>query len=196
MLDARLCLYSTIFILNVSILSSSVRPFRISIPQSILDEIQTKLSYSNFPEPYESFPEGENEWTRGTSIRYLKELREFWYNGTSSGNSDSVAKSTYDWRVTEAALNEEMPQFITKIDDFDVHFIHARSPHPHAIPLLFTHGWPGSFLECRKILPLLTRPTNTSDQAFHLICPSIPGYGFSSKPKKAGFGAKQAAELF
>lgn len=147
------------------------------------------MALATFPEPYITSQTSDEKWARGTDVEYLKTLHAFWYNGSTAG------APKYDWRAREAVMNARMPQFKTQIGEFDVHFVHQRSRDPNAVPLLFSHGWPGSFLECTRILRRLTNPS-PGKQAFHVVCPSIPGYGFSSAPTRPGFGARQAAEVF
>ena len=111
-----------------------------------------------------------------------------------SGLADYWAED-FDWKKQVAILNE-MPQFTTQLNGNTVHFVHKRSTRPDAVPLLIVHGWPGSFWECHKAIPLYTEPENSQSPAFHVVCPSIPGYGFSSKPTARGFDQQAAAELF
>lgn len=142
------------------------------------------------------------------SMPYLESFLDFWRRSVKrtlsanvtdadtdqSSNSNQDA-SLHDWRATESRLNQ-LPHYLFHHPDGQIiHFVHVRSSGPNAIPLLFSHGWPGSFLECEKILPLLVNPP-PNQPAFHVICPSIPGYGFSSAPKHAGVGVKKVAEYF
>lgn len=176
----------------------TILPFRITIPQSRLTLLQQHLALVSLPTAIEpdlsaastdadrQKMRAEQEWARGTSVRYLDRLLTYW-------------RTSYDWRKREAALNT-LPHFTTQIDGLTIHFVHARSTvateAKPAVPLLFVHGWPGSFLECTKILPLLTSPSASSQLSFDVVCPSLPGYGFSSIPSRSGFGPRRAAQIF
>jgi len=156
----------------------SVRPFKIEISDDDLKDLQTRLQKTILPISLDE----EEPWKRGMDLAYTKELLEYW-------------KTTYDWRAHERKLNE-MEQFKTTIDGLEVHFVHVRSKQPNAEPLLLVHGWPGSFLECSKVLPMLVDPLNhggSADDAFHFVCPSLPGYGFS---QHGGLDQKEVADLF
>ena len=118
------------------------------------------------------------DWSQGVPLDYLRELCDYWADG-------------YDWRATEARLNAR-PQFRTVIDGLAVHFVHVRSPRPDALPLIITHGWPGSVVEFGKVIGPLSDPDDAAD-AFHVVCPSLPGYGFSGKPDSAGWGIERIA---
>ncbi len=116
-------------------------------------------------------------------LAYTRELAAYWADD-------------YDWRSREAALNR-FDQFMTEIDGLNVHFIHQRSPHAAALPLLITHGWPGSIVEFHKVIePLVSPPTGRAEDAFHVICPSLPGYGFSGKPTRTGWGVETIAQAW
>ncbi len=116
-------------------------------------------------------------------LAYIRELAGYW-------------AEAYDWRSREAALNR-FDQAITEIDGLDIHFIHQRSPHPDAFPLLITHGWPGSIVEFHKVIePLVNPPTGRPEDAFHVVCPSLPGYGFSGKPTRTGWGVEKIAQAW
>ena len=118
-----------------------------------------------------------DDWSQGIPLNYTRELAAYWAND-------------YDWRSREAALNR-FDQFTTEIDGLDIHFIHQRSPHEDAFPLVITHGWPGSIVEFHKVIEPLTNPTaygGRAEDAFHVVCPSLPGYGFSGKPTRTGLG--------
>ncbi|WP_414940360.1 epoxide hydrolase family protein [Amycolatopsis sp. cmx-11-51] len=154
-----------------------MKPFRVEIPQADLDDLNRRISTTRWPE---NLP-GEG-WTRGVPTAYLKELAEYW-------------RTSYDWRAAEARLNR-FPQYITEIDGANVHFLHVRSPEPDATPLLVTHGWPGSVAEFLDVIEPLTDPrANGGDpaDAFHLVIPSIPGYGFSGSTPGAGWGLPRIA---
>jgi pimeloyl-ACP methyl ester carboxylesterase len=155
-----------------------VRDFRIETPQADLDDLRERLLRTRWPDP--STVEG---WTQGVPLDYLRDLCDYWANG-------------YDWRRVEAELNS-YPQFVTGLDgggddSVDVHFLHVRSPHEDALPLILTHGWPGSVVEFLDVIGELTDPADGAD-AFHLVIPSLPGYGFSAKPRTAGWGVERIA---
>lgn len=154
-------------------------PFRIAIPDTELHDLQRRLERIRWPDQI-----GE-PWAYGTDEAYLRELCRYW-------------QQEFDWRAREAALNG-FDQVMVPLGDHLVHCIHQRSTHEHAQPLLITHGWPGSFCEFEKIIPLLTQPERFGGDpadAFHVVCPSIPGYGFSRAPTRPGFQPKACAELF
>jgi len=159
---------------------NSIKPFTIEVPEAVLNDLRERLSRTRFPDQIEN-----ERWKYGTELSYLKELCTYWISG-------------FDWRVQESALNR-FAHFRTEIDGLSVHFIHQQSREKNAIPLIITHGWPGSFMEFTKIIGPLTDPAahgGRPEDAFHVICPSIPGYGFSEAPKKSGFGCKQVAVTF
>jgi epoxide hydrolase len=149
-----------------------VRPFRIDVPQVDLDDLRQRLTRTRWP--------GElpgTGWSRGVPLGYLKQLAGYWADG-------------FDWRRHEAELNE-LPQFVTTIDGQDIHFLHVRSPEPDALALVLTHGWPSSPVEFLKILAPLSDPrAHGADpgDAFHLVVPSLPGYGFSTPVREPGWG--------
>ncbi|HYW23617.1 MAG TPA: epoxide hydrolase [Terriglobales bacterium] len=159
---------------------SEIRSFRIDIPQSDLDDLRDRLTRTRWPD---ELP--DTGWTRGVPLGYLRELAEYW-------------RTTYDWRRYEARLNE-FPQFTTTIDGAGVHFLHVRSPEPGALPLVLTHGWPGSVVEFLDVIGPLTDPRrhggNPGD-AFHLVIPSIPGYGFSGPTHEAGWTTDRVARAW
>ncbi|KAA8572014.1 hypothetical protein EYC84_001945 [Monilinia fructicola] len=161
---------------------ADVQPFTISVPQDKIDVLRTKLSVATFPDELPS----ESPWEQGPPLSEIKRLTEKW--------------KTWDWRSVESSLKEQ-PQFTTKIevdgfDELDIHFLHQESPVKNAIPLLFVHGWPGSFLEVLKILPHVPIPASTPSPhpSFHIVAPSLPNFGFSSGVKKRGFAMAQYAE--
>ena len=148
---------------------SEVRPFRINVPQHDLDDLRDRLARTRLA------PELSQDWTHGTPRGYLAELVEYW-------------QTKFDWRAVEAKLNE-MPQFQSVVDDVDLHFVHARGTGPQPYPLLFSHGWPGSFWEVHKIIGPLTDPAahgGDPADAFDVVAPSLPGYGFSTHPGTPG----------
>jgi pimeloyl-ACP methyl ester carboxylesterase len=154
-------------------------PFRIDIPDSDIDALHARLDAARWPDQIGA------PWVYGTDIGYLKELCRYW-------------RHDFDWRAQEARLNR-FDQFKTTIGDHELHFIHQRSTNTHAQPLLITHGWPGSVSEFTKIIEPLTQPERFGGDwrdAFHVVCPSIPGYGFSRAPRQPGFQPRACAELF
>ncbi len=150
-----------------------VTPFEIAISDEEIADLQVRLRRARFPEK-----ETVADWGQGIPLAYVAELADYWAN-------------TYDWREREARLNR-FPQFTTELDGLDIHFIHARSPHDNALPLLMTHGWPGSVVEFMKVIEPLINPPDPTD-AFHVVCPSLPGYGWSAKPATTGWGTKKIA---
>ncbi len=147
--------------------SPAVHPFRIAVPDGDLTDLRERLSRTRWPER-ECVP----DWTQGIPLDYTRELAAYWADG-------------YDWRAREAALNR-FDQFVTDIDGVDIHFIHQRCANPDALPLIITHGWPGSIVEFSKVIEPLSRD-------FHVVCPSLPGYGFSGKPTAAGWNIERIA---
>lgn len=151
--------------------------FEVRIPDAVLDDLRERLSRTRFPDQLEGA-----EWDYGTELGYLKELCDFWRDG-------------FDWRAQEHELNR-FDQFKTSIDGLGVHFIHACSKAPHALPIVITHGWPGSIFEFTKIINPLRDPLThggRAEDAFHVVCPSIPGYAFSDPPRGPGFDVKSMA---
>ncbi|MFD7547802.1 epoxide hydrolase family protein [Streptomyces sp. NPDC059816] len=148
----------------------TLRPFRIEIPQAALDDLRERLVRTRWP----SETEGQG-WGRGVPVGYLKELAAYWADG-------------YDWRAWESRLNAH-PQFTTEIDGQDIHFLHVRSENADALPLILTHGWPGSVVEFLELIEPLARD-------FHLIIPSIPGFGFSGPPRGAGWNSQRIARAW
>jgi epoxide hydrolase len=155
-------------------------PFRLDIPDAAIDDLRRRLARTRWPEP-----ETVNDWSQGMPLSYLQDLCRYWGDD-------------YDWRSREARLNS-FPQFRTEIDGLGIHFIHVRSPHPGALPLVLTHGWPGSVVEFLKVIHPLTDPVahggNASD-AFDVVGPSLPGFGFSDKPGQPGWGLDRIADAW
>lgn len=157
-----------------------IRPFRVEIPQADLDDLRERLARTRWSEELPGVG-----WSRGVPVGYLKELADHWRTG-------------YDWRVWEAKLNE-YPQFTTEIDGQSVHFLHVRSPEPDALPLILTHGWPGSVVEFLGVIGPLTDPrTHGGDpaDAFDVVIPSIPGFGFSGPTHEAGWDSARVARAW
>jgi pimeloyl-ACP methyl ester carboxylesterase len=160
--------------------NSAIRPFRISVPEDQLVDLRRRIVATRWPDR-----ETVNDRSQGVQLAELKEMVRYW--GTD-----------YDWRKAEARLNA-FPQFITSIDDVDIHFIHVRSRHPNALPVIITHGWPGSVIEQLKIIDPLTDPTahgGRAEDAFDVVIPSLPGYGFSGKPKGTGWDPDRIARAW
>ena len=157
-----------------------IRPYRLAVPDQAIADLRGRLQRTRWPDDYI-----DHDWDFGTDQTYLKALCAYWADG-------------YDWRVREAKLNA-LPHFIAPIEGHEIHFIHARSTAPKAQPLLITHGWPGSFVEMQKIIPMLTEPQrfggDVSD-AFDVVVPSLPGYGFSGKPVTAGWDIHRIARAW
>ncbi len=161
-------------------MSEGIRPFTIDVPDEVLDDLRARLRNTRWPDA-----ELVDDWSQGIPRSYVREVCDYWADA-------------YDWRAREAALNR-FDQYVTEIDGLDVHFIHQRSPHPGARPLLITHGWPGSIVEFHKVIEPLTDPTAhgaSADQAFHVIAPSLPGFGFSGKPTETGWGVGKIARVW
>jgi epoxide hydrolase len=157
---------------------SAVSPFRIAVPDAVLTDLKSRLRNTRWPEA-----ELVDDWSQGAPLKWIKDVCGYW-------------AEQYDWRKREAALNR-FAQFTTDIDGLGIHFIHARSPHPQAMPLIITHGWPGSVVEFHKVIEPLVDPVahggNAAD-AFHVVCPSLPGFGFSAKPTATGWGVGRIAQ--
>ena len=156
----------------------SITPFRLEVPDADLDDLRERLRRTRGPEA-----ETVDDWSQGIPLAYVQDLCRYWADG-------------YDWRATEARLNGPLPQFRTEIDGLGIHFLHVRSPHDGALPLLLTHGWPGSVAEFFDVIGPLVDPVahgGDAADAFHVVCPSLPGYGFSDKPTAAGWGVDRIA---
>jgi pimeloyl-ACP methyl ester carboxylesterase len=154
---------------------SAIRPFRVSIPEAALVDLRTRIAATRWPER-----ETVADASQGVQLAPIQELARYW-------------ATEYDWRKCERRLNA-LPQFVTEIDGLDIHFIHVRSRHDNALPLIVTHGWPGSIIEQLKIIDPLTNPTAhgaSASDAFHVVIPSMPGYGFSGKPTSTGWGPER-----
>lgn len=158
-------------------MSSQVTEFRVEIADSQLDDLRGRLKRTRWPEA-----ETVSDWSQGVPLAYLRELCAYWAD-------------EYDWRRAEIELNR-FAQYRTTIDGLGIYFIHARSPHEHALPLILTHGWPGSVLEFSKVIEPLTEPEKHGGDpadAFHVVCAALPGFGFSDKPTSTGWGVERIA---
>jgi pimeloyl-ACP methyl ester carboxylesterase len=155
--------------------ATDLRPFSVDIPDDVLDDLRRRIAATRWPEK-----ETVDDESQGVPLETMRELARHW-------------RTDYDWRTCEATLNA-LPHFITEIDGLDIHFIHVRSKHEDALPLVVNHGWPGSIIEQLKLIEPLTNPTAhgaTASDAFHVVIPSMPGYGFSGKPTGTGWGPEQ-----
>ena len=162
---------------------STIQPFTIDVPNELLDDLRARLRNTRWPER-----ELVDDWTQGTPLAYVQEVCEYWADG-------------YDWRAREALLNrfDQFTMPVEELSDPGLHFVHVRSPHPDAMPLLITHGWPGSIVEFHKVIEPLTDPTKhggDAADAFHVVAPSLPGFGFSGKPTVTGWGIHKIGALF
>jgi pimeloyl-ACP methyl ester carboxylesterase len=161
-------------------MNETVTPFRIQATAGDLEDLRDRLRRTRWPEP-----ETVGDWSQGVPLSYLRELCQYW-------------EREYDWPAREARLNT-LPQYRTLIDGLRIHFAHVRSPHPGALPLVMTHGWPGSLAEFVKVAGPLTDPVaygGDHRDAFHVVCPSLPGYGFSDKPAEPGWGIERIARAW
>ena len=160
--------------------TTAIRPFHVNVPEEQLTDLRKRVQATRWPER-----ETVTDATQGVQLATTQALARYW-------------ATEYDWRRIEAKMNA-LPQFMTAIDGLDIHFIHARSKHQNALPLIVTHGWPGSVIEQMKIIDPLTNPTahggNASD-AFHVVVPSMPGYGYSGKPTVAGWDVAHIAKAW
>lgn len=160
-------------------MNPEIRPFRIEVAQEAIDDLKERLVRSRMPElPYD-------DWERGVPHAYLKELKEYW-------------QYQYDWREHEDRLNA-FPQFVTTIEGQNIHFLHVVSPEPNAVPLMLIHGWPGSFIEFLDVIEPLTNPRahgGDHDHAYHLVIPSIPGFGYSVPLNEPGWTPSRIAQAF
>jgi pimeloyl-ACP methyl ester carboxylesterase len=159
---------------------TAIRPFQVNIPEAELAELRRRINATRLPEK-----ETVADFSQGVPLATVQKLARYW-------------ATEYDWRKVEARLNA-VPNFITEIDGLDIHFIHVRSKHENALPVLISHGWPGSIVEQLKIIEPLTNPTahgGTAADAFHVVIPSMPGYGFSGKPTETGWGAERIARAW
>ena len=161
-------------------MSDAVTPFRIQASDDALDELHRRLRATRWPEA-----ECVDDWSQGVPLAYVQEVCAYW-------------AEKYDWRERERRLNA-FPQFRTEIEGLGIHFYHVRSKHADALPIVITHGWPGSVVEFQKVIGPLSDPTahgGSAADAFHVVCPSLPGYGFSDKPRAKGTGVERIADLW
>jgi hypothetical protein len=159
---------------------ATIRPFRVDIADQAVDDLRRRIAAPHWPSK-----ELVADRSQGVQLATIQELARYW-------------TSDYDWRKAEARLNA-LPQFTTQIDGVDIHFIHARSPHADALPLIMTHGWPGSVIELLETVGPLTDPTahgGAATDAFHLVLPSLPGYGFSAEPTELGWDPGRTAHAW
>jgi pimeloyl-ACP methyl ester carboxylesterase len=161
-------------------MSEQIVPFKVEFRAADFDDLRQRLRRTRWPEAATV-----DDWSQGVPLPYLRNLCQYWQDG-------------YDWAEALGRLNR-FAQFRTEIDGLDVHFIHVRSPHQDAQPLVITHGWPGSVVEFSKVIKPLTDPVahgGNADDAFHVVCPSLPGYGFSGKPTRTGWGVAHTADVW
>jgi pimeloyl-ACP methyl ester carboxylesterase len=160
--------------------ASEIRPFQVEVPDEALEDLRRRIAATNWPEK-----ETVADQSQGVPLAMIQKLARYWM-------------TDYDWRTCEAKLNA-LPQFITEIDGLDIHFLHVRSQHDDALPLIVNHGWPGSILEQLKLIDPLVNPTahgGRAEDAFHVVIPSMPGYGFSGKPTSTGWGPERMARAW
>ncbi len=158
----------------------TIRPFSIAASDAELEDLATRLERTRLPEA-----ETPDDWSQGIPLAYVSEIIEYW-------------RTEYNWRERETRINA-FDQFLTDVDDLGIHFVHVRSKVPDAAPLIMTHGWPGSIVEFLKVIGPLTDPEahgGEAADAFHLVCPSLPGYGYSNKPTRPGTGVERIADLW
>ena len=174
------CAASTGYAQTTATGDTTIRPFNVQVPQAALDDLRRRINATRWPDK-----ETVGDASQGAQLAKLQELVRYWGSG-------------YDWRKIEARLNA-LPQFMTNIDGVDVHFIHVRSRHKNALPIIITHGWPGSIIEQIKLIGPLTDPTThggTAEDAFDVVIPSLPGYGFSGKPTVTGWDPDHIARAW
>jgi len=160
--------------------ADAITPFRIAASDEQLADLKRRLAATRWPDPAPV-----DDWSQGIPLAYVQEVCAYW-------------ERDYDWRAREARINS-LPQFTTAIDGCEIHFVHVRSKHENAVPLVITHGWPGSIVEFLEVIGPLTDPTahgGDAADAFHVVCPSLPGYGFSGKPRETGWGVDRIADAW
>ena len=154
---------------------SRVKKFRIKVPNTAIADLKRRIASTRWPDR-----ETPGGWSQGVPLSYMRELADYWRND-------------YDWGRCQEQLNA-LPQFVTELDGLDIHFLHIRSPHKNALPMVMTHGWPGSIIEFLKVIGPLTDPVahgGKAEDAFHVVCPTLPGFGFSGKPDAPGWGIER-----
>ncbi|WP_199336859.1 epoxide hydrolase family protein [Oscillatoria sp. FACHB-1407] len=167
-------------VVSEAIADNAIHPFRVQVPQELIDDLHRRLVMTRWPDQ-----ETVMDRSQGVQLATIRDLVDYW-------------QTDYDWRNAEAKLNA-LPQFMTTIDGVDIHFIHVRSRHPNALPLIMTHGWPGSVFELLNVIEPLTDPTDyggRAEDAFDLVIPSIPGFGFSGKPMGTGWSPDRIARAW
>ena len=160
--------------------TDGVEPFKVSVPQSAIDDLNRRLAFTRWPER-----EAVGDWSQGVPLQKAQALTSYW-------------RDQYDWRRFEARLNA-LPHYRTQIDGLGIHFIHVRSPHQNALPIILTHGWPGSFVEFMDVIGPLSDPTRyggRAEDAFHVVVPSLPGFAFSDKPTETGWDVNRTARAW
>src|SRR5260370_94105 len=160
--------------------TNDVTPFKVHVPQAALDDLKKKLANARWPDK-----ETVTDWSQGVPLAKAQALVEYW-------------RTRYDWRRAESSLNA-LPQFRTQIDGLGIYFIHVRSKHENALPIILTHGWPGSIIEFLQVIGPLVGPTahgGKADEAFDVVIPSLPGFGFSDKPTEAGWRLPRIANAW
>ena len=160
--------------------ATEVREFRIDIPEGEIIDLKSRLASTRWPDA-----ETPDDWSQGLPLEYHQEFCKYW-------------ETEYDWYKTQEKLNK-FPQFKSRFDGIDIHFVHVRSKENNARPLIITHGWPGSIVEFQKVIAPLTDPVGHGgkpEDAFHVVCPSLPGFGFSDKPTGTGWGVVKIAEVW
>jgi pimeloyl-ACP methyl ester carboxylesterase len=158
----------------------AIQPFRIAASDAALEDLRRRLRTTRWPER-----ETVDDWSQGIPLAYVQDVCAYW-------------AEKYDWRARETRLNR-FAQFRSEIEGIGIHFVHVRSPHADALPLVITHGWPGSIVEFQKVIEPLTNPTahgGEAKDAFHVVCPSLPGYGYSDKPARAGWKVERIADAW
>lgn len=161
-------------------MSDTVTPFTVHVDDAVIADLHRRLDHTRWPER-----ETVDDWSQGAPLAYVQAVCHYW-------------REQYDWRERERRLNR-FSQFVTTLDGLPIHFIHQRSPHPQALPLLITHGWPGSVVEFHKVIGPLVDPVahgGSAEDAFHVVCPTLPGYGFSGKPARPGWGVERIAQAW
>ena len=161
-------------------MTTDITPFTVAIPSSELEDLKLRLEHARWPEK-----ETCDDWSQGIPLKYTQELAHYW-------------ATEYNWRRFEKKLNS-WPQFMTTVEGIDIHFIHQTSPHENALPLIISHGWPGSIVEFHKVIDALANPTEhggRAEDAFHVVAPSLPGYGFSGKPTSTGTSVEKIGEMW